>query len=428
MVFINTGSRLDNPYSYPRGGKSWKAYYSARPKLLWLSLGVTLVWLGAILAVVKENPEIKQEVLRDVKREERLIQGKLRRGRSRAKEWMRKERLWLRDRLDDPGDHPPPSSSSASAREGRERRDHPWDLTQLEDLALRTGPGDTPIHVVFSTDCGPYQHWQAYQFFLSALRVRQPGRVTQIASGCTEDEGRALRDWHDEHVAPLSFRFGLHLTPEFSSVKDSEGKAAGTYEFFNKPFGLRHWMERGEGMGIDERGRPNRHDTVVALLDPDQMLTRPITGHFSSEDGDIFRGGPVGSTGDNVDSDLSRAEGAPRFAVRHGHPLAQEYGFRDLWRKYGSHVAGPESPAAEVTPTEALRSYAAGPPYLATASDMYSIAVKWCDFVPAVYAEFPELMAEMYAYSIAAAHLELPHQLVASLMVSDTSTGSGRDG
>jgi len=343
---------------------------------------------------------------------------------------------------------------SEAGEEEIEERKHYWDLTQLEDLALRTGPADTPIHIVFSTDCGPYQHWQAYQFFLSALRVRQPGRVTQIASGCTNDEARLLKEWHAEHVAPLSFRFGLHLTPNFSTVKSTDGKSTTeTYEFFNKPFGLKHWMEFGGGMGIDHSStdrnnhknhpRPWKHDTIIALLDPDQMLTRPITGHFSSlpteagGSGDIFRGAPSNQSndaslsaggGDNVDSPLSSREHEPTFTVRHGHPLSQEYGFRDSWRKYASSAAGPNSPATKVTGVEALRSYAVGPPYIATALDMYDIALRWCEFVPIVYREFPQLLAEMYAFSMATADLQLPHQLMASLMVSDTSGDGDGEG
>jgi len=416
MVFLSTGSRLDNPYSSKKGGGSLS------PKL-WFAVLLLVLWFGIILVVVDEDPQLRKEVLDDLHREENLIQSKLRRGRLRAKKW-------LRDRIGD--DEPAASSSSsksssASSINANAERKHQWDLTRLEDLALRTGPADEPIHIVFSTDCGPYQKWQSYQFFLSALRVNQPGRITQIASGCTETEKEELNEWHEVHVAPLSLRFGLHLTPEFSNVRDAEGKTVGTYEFFNKPFGLRHWMEYGEGMGIDrERNLPLRHDTIVALLDPDHMLVRPITGHFASP-ADVFRTGSMKEgSGGNVDSTTTLKENRTKFTVRHGHPLSQEYGFRDGWRKY-AHVAGEDSPATRVTATEALRSYAVGPPYVATALDMYRIATLWCEFAPLVHNEFPELMAEMYAFSIATAHLGLPHQLVSSMMVSDTSVSSRND-
>ena len=190
-----------------------------------------------------------------------------------------------------------------------------------------------------------------------------------------------------------------------------------------QPFGLKHWMQHGEGMGIDpSTQQPWKHDTIIALLDPDQVLIKPITGYVSSPD-DIFRRAPDDNESQtfahNVDSPLSYQEDEPHFLVRHGHPLAQEYGMRDAWRKYAS-VAGPGSPATLVAPNEALLSYAVGPPYVATALDMYTIAVGWCEFVPKVHKLFPQLMAEMYAYSISAAHNRLPHQLVASYMISDT--------
>lgn len=264
--------------------------------------------------------------------------------------------------------------------------------------------------------------WLANDHFPFCCTVRQPGRITRIASGCTAEQQQSLTEWHIQHIVPLSLRFGLHFTPHFSSVKDENGKSKGEYEFFNKPFGLKHWMEHADGMGIDpEKNLPWKHDTIIALLDPDQLLVRPITGHFGSPE-DIFREN-TGSSTQNVDSNLS-GENKPQFMVRHGHPVSQEYGFGASWLKYAS-VAGSDSPATKVTTSEAFHSYAVGPPYIATALDMYDIAVKWSEFVPKVYARMPELLAEMYAFSIATAHLGLPHQLLASLMVSETSTGGG---
>ena len=54
---------------------------------------------------------------------------------------------------------------------------------------------------------------------------------------------------------------------------------------------------------------------------------------------------------------------------------------------------------------------------------MYQISVKWTEFVPKVHAQYPHLLAEMYAFCIAAAHLGLKHQLIDSLMASNPSAG-----
>lgn len=48
------------------------------------------------------------------------------------------------------------------------------------------------------------------------------------------------------------------------------------------------------------------------------------------------------------------------------------------------------------------------------------IAQKWSEFVPRVHEQYPHLLAEMFAFCIAAAHLGLKHQLIDSLMVSNT--------
>lgn len=385
---------MNNPY---RGvGRS-----SSSTRFLVIFAFVIAIWLVAIATFLHENPQLENKFASDIRKEEQLIANKISNGKLRAKEWLHHQKDY---------------TNTDSDR-------HKWELSPSEDHALRTIEDGIPIHIVFSTDCSPYQHWQSYQLYLSALKIRQPGLITRIASGCTEEEDTFIRKWHDDHIAILSSRFGLHLTPHFSSVKDESGNKVGDYEFFNKPFGVLHWMEHGEHMGVDpDTNQPFRHDTIIILLDPDQMLIRPITNTFQSSN-TIFRGGPK-DKGYNVDTERTYKDNQSSFVVRHGHPLSQEFGYGDTWLKF-AEVAGKDSPATKVAPPEARHSYAVGPPYIATALDMYAIAQKWVEFVPLVHSKFPELMAEMYAFSIASAHLELPHQLVGSLMISDTNTDSG---
>ena len=43
-----------------------------------------------------------------------------------------------------------------------------------------------PVHyTTFSTACSASQNWQSFMFFYFAAKVRQPGYVVRIASGCT---------------------------------------------------------------------------------------------------------------------------------------------------------------------------------------------------------------------------------------------------
>ena len=265
-------------------------------------------------------------------------------------------------------------------------------------------------HLIFSTDCSEFQHWQSYMLFHSAYKVNQPGTITRIASGCSDDEMIKAQNWHDEHVSKvMGERFKIHLTPHFSGVKDEKtGETVGDYKFFNKPFGLRHWMEHSDG-NIN-----GNEDAVVILIDPDMVLLRPITGDFSND-----RETVVGK----------RAAVNRKFKVEHGSPFAQTYGLGAQWRKFNlDEIAGSDSPAKKVTQQEGGTYYPVGPPYIATVRDMYQISLKWTEFVPRVHKEYPYLLAEMYAFCIAAAHLELPFQLIDSLMISNTdASGEGWD-
>lgn len=268
-------------------------------------------------------------------------------------------------------------------------------------------------HLVFSTDCSPYQHWQSYLLFYSALKVGQPGRVTRIASGCSQEEATEITYWHEQHIrSPLSSRFGLHLTPHFSHVKTDKGEDTGKdYKFFNKPFGLRHWLENGEHIRIknDKGGTDLDEDAVVILIDPDMVLLQRITVDFSDPSRILF--GP--KAGDN---------NASTPFVKKGTPFAQSYGFGSQWKTTLNveEVTGPSSPALLVTDKEA-RGMAYGPPYILVAADALVVARHWSDFVPKVHKQYPNLLAEMFAYCIAAAHAGLPHQIVRSLMVSDSA-------
>ena len=270
------------------------------------------------------------------------------------------------------------------------------DNNRLEDLTISFEEpplldiDGTKLHIIFSTDCSEYQHWQSYVLFFSALQVKQPGHVTRIASGCSDEQIEEAQKWHNEHISSvMSERFLVHFTPHFSTVTKKDGSKGGDYKYFNKPFGLRDWMENGEGMGIDEiNGTPLDEDTVVILIDPDQILLRPIRADFTDP-----------NETKHHEKDLTKFP----LKVSHGHPIAQKYGLGAQWRKFDLEtITGTkDSPAMKVEQREGGQHYPAGPPYLATAKDFYQISLKWTEFAPKVHAEYPHLLAEMYAYCIA---------------------------
>jgi peptidyl serine alpha-galactosyltransferase len=256
-------------------------------------------------------------------------------------------------------------------------------------------------YMVFSTSCSKFQHWQAMAFFHFAKKVNQPGNVTRLVSGCTAEEAKELTIIHKERIAPLNPGFQMHITPDYN-VHDN-------MKYWNKPHGLLDWMENVLGF-------PNRaseyNDAIIIIVDPDMMLLRPITHDFTN-----YKTTWAGQFRGNV--------------VTHGLPIAQKYAYGSAWltslKGNVSYVVGPDSPIHNMTLNDASLYYPAGPPYLATGKDMYAIAKAWVKFLPRIHDIFTGFMAEMHAYSTAAAHLGLPHQLTPGFMISEVGGNENFD-
>eukprot|EP00536_Pseudo-nitzschia_multiseries_P011638 jgi/Psemu1/289817/fgenesh1_pg.407_\ len=232
------------------------------------------------------------------------------------------------------------------------------------------------------------------------VRVRQPGTVTRLVSGCTDEQSAELKRVHEHRVVPMAIHglqtFEMHVTPAFD---DSGG---GDRKYWNKPNGLLHWME--ESLGFDGKSDHEQDDAIVILVDPDMMLLRPITANLSPNN---YRGGWTESANTRKNEKDGRD---PAWVESLSGRL--------------NEVVPPGSPALDVSLDDAEDYYPAGPPYIVTAKDMYKIAVHWVEFLPKVFSIFDGFMCEMHAYSIAAAHLRLPHKLARGFIVSDVEAGT----
>jgi peptidyl serine alpha-galactosyltransferase len=272
--------------------------------------------------------------------------------------------------------------------------------------AVSTLSGGYEYHIVFSTGCSLYQDWQSYVFFYQARMSKQPGTVTRIVSGCDDEEAeKKMQEIFDTEIGPMSpeGRFKLHFTPDYSTLPNGK-----KFVYFNKPFGMKHWLENALG----HPNNPVNKDAIVILLDPDQLIMRPFTNNDFT----------------NTDWKFLGKNEKPYTRVEHGKPMGQLYGFGTQWRtKVDMKKLAPDSPIIKLSSEDARKSYIVGPPYVATAQDMYTIVEQWCAFALPVYEQYPFLLAEMFAYCLAAAHKELPHQTAASFMISDTalSTAEG---
>jgi hypothetical protein len=223
--------------------------------------------------------------------------------------------------------------------------------------------GRRQYHVVFSTSCSPFQNWQSIAFFYFAHRVRQPGHITRLVSGCTAEQAKDLQKVHDQQVAPLSDKYHLHITPDFGHNNQGDEK------YWNKPHGLLSFMETELGYSKE---KPNtiHDDDVIIILDPDMMLLKPITDDFSDYVG-LWK------------NDLTQVK------VQHGKPIAQRYEYGAQWLttlgKRVEEVVGPRSPVLKMNTTEANLYYPAGPPYLATAKVRVFVGLVELDICRSTY-------------------------------------------
>ena len=279
---------------------------------------------------------------------------------------------------------------------------------QQEEQPRKEDDSNFPRHyMVFSTSCSSDQNWQSYIFFYYAARVSQPGKVVRIASGCNQERQDEVLATHANVISKLSPNFSVHFTPDFTRISGDD------YKYYNKPFGIQHWLTHGLKY---EENKDEFVDAIIMILDPDMILLRPLTYDFTESNVIIH------------ESD----RGTDMRFVKHGQPWASLYGFGDgPFRSVDVRkvlVNYPNSPALTTSKEEQRHNYPGGPPYMATGRDMFAIVNMWCELVPSVHASYTELLGEMYGWSLAAAHLRLPHVLAESFMVSETDITAGGEG
>ncbi|KAL7511853.1 hypothetical protein ACHAXN_008975 [Cyclotella atomus] len=288
------------------------------------------------------------------------------------------------------------------------------------------------VHVVFSTDCSGYQHWQSIAAYYSIKRAGHLGRVTRIASGCKPAEQEKIRDEINK-MDPS--RFMVHFTPSFA--------INGGYKYSNKPGGLNHWIMNTD-MNIDEE--------VIALVDPDMMLMRPITPELGAG----LTAVPVSKDRTSADMieyrdeqgtvQILRKSTLPDLPLRveKGTAAGQHFGIGVLWVPSGTNdarkdfknfnltaVCGIDSPCLNkprdgpyTTREYAESYYSVGPLYICSTSDWKALLPRWHQFTPLVHEQYPKLLAEMYGFTMAAADRQLKFALSSSYMVSDANTMS----
>jgi len=259
--------------------------------------------------------------------------------------------------------------------------------------------GEGELHVVFSTDCTAFQDWQTLTVFYSAKAVGQKGPITRIASGCDPEKKVILTNLYKQ----LYPNYHIHYTPDFKIDEKTKKK----YDFYNKPYGVQHFL--------DHASPPVLPGTVIAIIDPDMVFLRPLTTKVKGSANLLYTSGLK-------ESDIFDTIGR-------GKSAGQQYGLGAPWAndrhpKFDRHhVCGDDSPCLEYSQNEAAKRFSVGPPYIVEKDDLHRLANSWTQFVPRVYEKYPYLLAEMYAYSMAAAHESLPHLQLDHYMVSNIDAG-----
>ena len=295
------------------------------------------------------------------------------------------------------------SSSTAKNQQGTLMR---------EKQALRKRSGHQSrvnYHTLFSTTCSDQQDWESYVFFYHSWKVKQPGTVTRLASGCSKEQARTLTEFHATHIQTMSDTFHLHLTPDYSRIRLDKGRFG--YKYMNKPFSVLDWMEHVLGLNhtTSQPVPPEIENDIIILMDPDMILLRPMTHDFRNEP--VIWAKEPATPEDKI--------------VKHGNPMSQQDGYLNSnWMAFNMTyiTQDPDTPARLLTQNQGPINYNSGPPYLATVKDMFAIASKWIEFAPRVFDIHPKLFAEMFGYCVASAHLKLPHTMIKSIVVSTTET------
>ncbi|KAL3910480.1 MAG: hypothetical protein SGARI_002103, partial [Bacillariaceae sp.] len=97
----------------------------------------------------------------------------------------------------------------------------------------------------------------------------QPGDVTRIVSGCDDEQEKIMKDLHEKQFSVMNPNFLIHFTPEFG--KQLEGVSFQQTKYWNKPFGLKHWLEHRFGYRYEGDISTEYDDDIVVLVDPDML-------------------------------------------------------------------------------------------------------------------------------------------------------------
>lgn len=140
---------------------------------------------------------------------------------------------------------------------------------------------DDKLHILFSTGCNAFQHWQGEVLLNTALRVGQRGKFTHLVAGCEEredvggvlDKSGSKYQRHTTHQGGDADRLvtedvwkkstmpnvHVHIVPMIKEAKE--------FPWMNKPWSYHHFALHGNWS----------EDETIVILDPDEFFLQPLT-------------------------------------------------------------------------------------------------------------------------------------------------------
>jgi hypothetical protein len=278
-------------------------------------------------------------------------------------------------------------------------------------------PADSDQHIVFSTGCNAFQHWQAEVLLNSAMHAGQCGSMTRIVVGCDKKvvevirthAGGAADELISNAVLERSTFPGLkvHVAPAIPEARE--------FPWFNKPWSFHHWLKE-KGDSITER--------AIAILDPDEFFLQPLTQRKGDKSADGFR--ILNNWPEAMASQVTDV-------VKPGMAVCQEYGLGTVWLNMFDKTkicpGGASSPCAKMDQRQGMLHYPCGPPYIFENGDFRKVMPTWWELMKPVYAQDKgDIQADMYAYVYAAIHHDVKHVVLQNYMVSNVDVGADGGG
>lgn len=288
------------------------------------------------------------------------------------------------------------------------RHEHSSTTRDQEATDSETIPGfpadhdGSDIHIVFSMSCGQSNRLlQQTVVQLTATWAAQRGPITQILSGCSEDERLRVME-----EPTFYYDFRRHFTPSFAV--NPEPGVEGSYKPYNKPFGLRHFLLNAV---------PEVKHELIALIDGDFFFFRPLEANTGRNMTGFYRGRRDPSTvNDTVIDGLALAQD--------WHALQGGFFAEDKAEVLQKVCAG--LPCGSVSPADGAEYYGSiGPPYVMTRRDALRMVDDYCHLCVTTRQVSNEWIAEMFAYSVAAANNGIKHTALSHLGISSPGFEGG---